>query len=119
MILIELLDDPYYNKMTASAIGDIGCKEAEFKLFNLLIANSANSYVALLPLGQLNPVKSIKEMARYLKSPHDWIREMALDALAKITEHDKIKEYVEDISRQDKNAHIRARAKKLLWRFKK
>jgi serine/threonine protein kinase len=118
--LIELLSDPYYNKAAAVAVGEIGCKEAEYKLFNILISNSANAYIALLPLGKLNSVKSVKEMARFLKSPHDWIREMALDALAKITgENTQIAGYVEDVSRKDKNAHIRARAKKLLWRYKK
>jgi HEAT repeat protein len=116
--LIELLSDPYYNKAAAAAVGEIGCKEAEYKLFNILISNSANAYIALLPLGKLNSVKSVKEMSRFLKSPHDWIREMALDAMAKITgESTQIKGYIEDVSRKDKNAHIRARAKKLLWRY--
>lgn len=123
--LIELLSDPYYNKMAANAVGEIECKEAEYKLFNILISNSANSYIALLPLGKLRSTKSVKEMARYLKSPHDWIREMALDAMALVAgdltgdDEDKIVGYFENVSRQDANAHIRARAKKLLWRFNK
>ncbi len=123
-LLIELLSDPYYNKMAANAVGEIGCKEAEYKLFNILISNSANSYIALLPLGKLRSTKSVKEMARYLKSPHDWIREMALDAMALVagdldTGENKIAAYFQNVSRQDPNAHIRARAKKLLWRFNK
>ncbi|MCP5104821.1 MAG: protein kinase [bacterium] len=117
--LIELLSDPYYNKAAANAVGEIGCKEAEFKLFNILISESAGSYIALLPLGKLNSLQSVKEMARYLKSPHDWIRETALEALAKITEFDKTIGYFEEVSRLDESAHIRARAKKILWRLTK
>lgn len=121
--LIELLSDPYYNKVAANAIGEIGCKEAEYKLFSILISNSANSYIALQPLGMLQSVRSVREMARYLKSPHNWIREMALDAMAKIAgspdaENSKIFGYVEEVSRLDADADIRARAKKILWRFK-
>ncbi|MCP4152685.1 MAG: protein kinase [bacterium] len=117
--LIELLNDPYYNKLAATAIGEIGCEEAEYKLFNILVSNNAYSYVALLPLGKLNSLKSVKTMATFLKNPHDWIREMALDALAMITGDERIVDYFEKVSRQDKEAHIRAKAKKLLWRFNK
>lgn len=121
--LIEILSDPYYNKMAANAVGEIGCKEAEYKLFKLLISNSANSYIALLPLGKLHSTKSVKDMARFLKSPHDWIREMALDAMALVAEHlpaddNRIAGYFDNVSRNDANAHVRARAKKLLWRLK-
>jgi serine/threonine protein kinase len=122
--LIELLNDPYYNKAAANAIGEIGCKEAEYKLFSILISNSANSYIALQPLGMLQSVKSVREIAKYLKNPHSWIREMALDAMAKIAgspdaDNSKIIDYFEDVSRMDVNADIRARAKKILWRFEK
>lgn len=116
--LIELLIDPYYNKMAAAAIGEIGCQEAEFKLFNILISNSENAYIALTPLGKLNSVKSVKDMARFLKSPHQWIRALALDALALITPGNEVREYIETASIQDSSADIRARAKKLLWRIK-
>ena len=117
--LIELLSDPYYNKTAAGAIGEIGCKEAEYKLFNILISNNANAYIALQPLGKLNSVKSVREMARFLKNPHDWIRETTLDALAKISGvNSLILGYFQEVSQKDKNADIRAKAKKLLWRFK-
>ncbi len=125
--LIELLDEPYYNKVAANAVGEIGCKEAEHKLFNLLISNRANAHAALLPLGKLNCARAVKDMARFLKSPHDWIRETALDALASITPDSetgrnvekKIKDYIQEASRTDANAHIRAKAKKILWRITK
>ena len=122
--LIELLNDPYYNKVAANAIGEIGCKEAEYKLFSILISNSANSYIALQPLGMLQSVRSVREIAKYLKNPHTWIREMALDAMAKIAgssdaDNSKIIDYFQEVSREDANADIRARAKKILWRFKK
>lgn len=115
--LIELLTNPYYNKLAAAAIGEIGCKEAEYKLFNILVAENANSYIALLPLGKLNSLKSVKAIIRFLKNPHDWIREMALDALALMTPDEKMIETIGSVSRQDESAHIRAKAKKLLWRM--
>lgn len=115
--LIELLNDPYYNKTAAVAVGEIGCKEAEYKLFNLLISGSANAHIALMPLAKLNSVKSIKEMARFLQSPHEWIRETALDALALVTGSKEPAAYFKSVSRKDGNARIRARAKKLLRRI--
>ncbi|MCP4217493.1 MAG: protein kinase [bacterium] len=114
--LIELLNEPYYNKAVARAIGEIGCAEAEFKLFNILVSESANSYVALLPLGKLNSAKSVDTMAKFLQSPHVWIRETALDALAMITPTAQSVPYIEEASRRDENAQIRAKAKKILWR---
>lgn len=116
--LIELLSDPYYNKAAATATGEIGCKEAEEKLFKILLGRSETSYVALLPLGKLNSVKSIDLIAEYLASSHSWIKEMALDALAMIKEP-RVSGFIENASNKDADANIRAKAKKLLWRLKK
>lgn len=116
--LIELLSDPYYNKAAANAIGEIGCKEAEEKLFKVLLGRSETSYVALLPLGKLNSVKSIDLIAEYLASSHAWIKELALDALAMI-EDSKVAGFIETVSNKDADANIRAKAKKLLWRLRK
>lgn len=117
-ILIELLNDPYYNKPAAAAIGEIGCKEAEYKLFNILISGGANAYIALIPLGKLNSLRSVKEMQRFLKSPHQWVRETALDALALINPITSVRQYIEETAKVDDNAEVRARAKKILWRFR-
>ncbi|MGE5343281.1 MAG: protein kinase domain-containing protein [Candidatus Omnitrophota bacterium] len=116
--LIELLSDPYYNKTAASAIGDIGCTEAEENLFKILLSRTETSYIALLPLGKINSVKSIDLIAEYLTDRHTWIREMALEALGMI--HDrKVIPYLENISNRDTDANIRAKSKKLFWRLKK
>lgn len=77
----------------------------------------------MLPPGKLLSTKSVKDMARYLGNPHDRIREMALDAMALVAgdltcdDKNKVVDDFENVSRQDADAHIRARAKKLLWRF--
>jgi len=109
--LVELLSNPYYNKMAANAVGEIECKEAEYKLFNILISNSTKSYIALLPPRKLHSTESVKEMA---------LDAMAL-AAGDLTGDDenKVVDYFENVSRQDADAHIRGRAKKLLWRFNK
>jgi len=117
--LIELLDDPYYNKMAAEAIGEIGCSEpeAEKKLFDILLTQSETSYIALVPLGKLNSIKSINLISQYLTNRHTWIREMALDALALI--HDKkVRAHIENSAQKDPDAVIRGKAKKILWRLK-
>jgi tRNA A-37 threonylcarbamoyl transferase component Bud32 len=122
--LIELLNDPYYNRMAAAAIGDIGCAEAEEKLFKLLLAHGSNSHVALLPLGKLNSIKSIDLISQYLADRHTWVRELALDALALMdggegSGNEKIIKHLEPVSTNDGDAGIRAKAKKILWRLKK
>jgi serine/threonine protein kinase len=121
--LIELLNDPYYNKVAAAAIGEIGCIEAEEKLFNLLLTHKQNSHIALIPLGKINSVKSIDLVSQYLSYPQTWIREMALDALALIDDkegnsNEKIISHLENSSVNDEDANIRARSKKILWRLK-
>ncbi|MCP5048782.1 MAG: protein kinase [bacterium] len=124
--LIELLSDPYYNKVAAAAIGEIGCTGAEEKLFKLLLTHGENSYIALLPLGKLNSIRSVDLISGYLTDRHIWVRELALDALALMDDpdpegkgNDKIAGYLENISSNDANVTIRAKAKKILWRFKK
>ncbi len=122
--LIELLSDPYYNKAAAAACGEIGCLAAEEKLFKLLLTHNENSYIALIPLGKLNSLKSIDVIAQYLTDRHLWAREMALDALALLHDpvgkgNEKIIGYIEHISTIDADANIRAKAKKILWRLKK
>lgn len=124
--LIEFLTDPYYNRMAAAAIGDIGCTEAEEKLFKILLAHSSNSHIALLPLGKLNSLKSIDIISQYLTDKLSWVRELAVDTLAMLKDTDpegqnneKIIHYMETLSVNDSNAAIRAKAKKILWRLKK
>lgn len=123
-LLIELLNDPYYNKVAANACGEIGCLEAEEKLFKLLLNHNESSYSALLPLGKLNSVKSIDVIAQYLTDRHHWARELALDALASIQDpakkgNEKIIGYITTISTRDTDVNIRAKAKKILWRLQK
>jgi serine/threonine protein kinase len=118
--LIELLTDPYYNKLAAQAIGEIGCNEieAEEKLFKILLSHNEKSYIALIPLGKLNSVKSVGLIAEYLKDKHAWVREMALEALGMIKDN-KVKGYLESAANKDVDANIRAKSKKILWRLKK
>jgi serine/threonine protein kinase len=116
--LIELLSDPYYNKAAATAIGEIGCVEAEEKLFNILLARTERSYIALRPLGKLQSMQSVELIAEYLSDQHTWIRELALDALSMI-EDERVISYLENITNKDTDANIRAKSKKILWRIKK
>lgn len=115
--LIELLVDPYYNKLAAAAIGAIGCKEAEEKLFNILLARSEKSYIALVPLGKLNSARSIDMIAEYLSHKYTWVRELALEALGMIKDK-KVIGFIESAANKDADTNIRAKAKKLLWRLK-
>lgn len=115
--LIELLNDPYYNKLAAAAIGEIGCKEAEEKLYNILLSRSEKSYIALLPLGKLDSVISIDLVAEYLSHKYTWVRDMAVDALSMIKDR-KIIGFLESAANKDADANIRAKAKKLLGRLK-
>lgn len=122
--LIEFLTDPYYNRMSAAAIGDIGCAEAEEKLFKILLEHGSNSHIALLPLGKLNSVKSVDLISQYLTDRLSWVRQLAVDALGMIkdpegTSTDKIIKQMETVSTNDGDAAIRANAKKILWRLKK
>jgi len=122
-ILIELLSDPYYNKVAAEAVGEVGCVEAEAKLFNILLTHNESAYTALVPLGKLNSIKSVDLIAQYLSNKHTWVRQLALDALALIRDPEgssmgKIAGYLESISNNDSDANVRAKSKNLLRRLK-
>ncbi len=117
-LLIELLSDPYYNKAAADAIGEIGCKEAEEKLYKLLLARTEKSHIALIPLGKLNSSLSVPLIAEYLSDRHSWIRESALNALGMITDP-RIDSFLNNAAFKDPDPNIRAKAKKILWRSKK
>jgi hypothetical protein len=63
--------------MANAALGETGCSEAEEKLFKILLKHEESSYIAPLPLGTLNSVKSIDLIAEFLTDRHTWVREMA------------------------------------------
>ncbi len=117
-LLIELLNDSYYNKFVAKALGEINCKGAEKSLLNILLSNKEDSYIALKPLGQLNSKKSIKPMQKYLKSDIEWIREIAIESLGMIDDESVI-DYIEHSANRDQNSDIRAKAKLILRRREK
>ncbi len=116
-VLIELLSEPYYNKVAAVALGEIGCHNAEEKLVRLLLSRNEQSYIALIPLGKLNSVKSVDIIADFLSDKHAWIRDMAVEALGMISDK-KVIGFLESISNKDPDVNIRAKVKKILWRLK-
>lgn len=116
--LIELLNDSYYNKFAAEALGRIGCKEAEDSLLNLLISNREHSYIAITPLGEIGSIRAIKPLQKFLKSEIEWIRELTVESLGLIMD-DSVLDYIEMCANRDSNAEIRAKAKSILLRRKK
>jgi len=116
--LIELLNNSYYNKFAAEALGKIGCKKAEGSLLNLLMSNKEHSYIAIKPLGLMGSVKAIKPLHKFLYSKIDWIREITVEALGAIKDESVIS-YLENCANRDINPDIRAKAKKILLRRRK
>jgi len=116
-ILIELLDDSYYNKFAAEALGKIGCEKAEDSLLNLLVSDREDAHIAIMPLGLIGSVRAVKLLRKYLQSKIDWIREEAVDAMGLIND-ESIYDYIENCANRDLNSTIRAKAKKILKRRK-
>ncbi len=114
-ILIELLNDSYYNKFAAKAIGDIGCSNGEASLLRLLNSDTESAYIAIKPLGMLNSKKSIKGIRKFMNHPLHWIRAQVVESLGMIRD-DSVLTVLEKMSNGDPDSDVRAKAKHILRR---
>jgi serine/threonine protein kinase len=114
-ILIDLLKDPYVCKVAATALGEIGCPEAEKPLLDLLQGSQPLGYTALLPLGKLHSTQALKFMLKYLKHDLAWVRVLAVEALTMLPGAD-VQRHLQEVAAKDGDADVRAKAKNYLWR---
>lgn len=116
--LIELLQDPRICKAAAQALGEIGCPTAATPLLDLLRSGGELAHVALIPLGKLKEAKALPWMKQFLRSNYKWVREAALEALAAL-DHPDAADGIAAVAERDPDADVRAKAKTILWRWKK
>jgi len=112
--LIKLLRAPLYLRVSADALAEIGCKEAEPELLRILKAGNDHAPSVLLPLGRLKSRRALRTIAAYLKKGNPrWLRERALEALAAFGGRQAL-DFLRRSAENDPDPELRARAKKLL-----
>jgi len=114
--LIALLGDPFVFKAAAGALGEMGCAAAEKPLLAMASRVNERSPAALIPLARMGARRALPHIARHLKSEFSWIRETALEALELLGGND-CRRLIESAAQGDAAPEVRAKAKKILWRW--
>jgi len=114
--VIDLLSNPYYNEKAVLVLVEQKCREAEDRLLDMISSKNAFSYLAIKPLGQLKSTKAINPISNFLNHEHSWIRALALDALADISQP-RCKKLIANQAKNDSDPENRARAQSLLRRY--
>lgn len=114
--LIALLGDPFVFKAAAASLGELGCAEAEKPLLAMVSRVNERSPAALIPLARMGVRRALPHIARHLKSEFSWIRETALEALELLGGND-CRRLIEAVAQGDAAPEVRAKAKKILWRW--
>jgi serine/threonine protein kinase len=114
--LLDFLNVPYYNKITAEALGEIGCSNAADQLFRMCKSQRGDYYMTLVPLAKLGVKKAVPYMEKGLKDSHDWIRKLSLQALEIIGSKD-LNRILNSFIKREKDSELIAYANKILWRL--